>query len=100
MQTSNYQINLLSQNQAMKEYTINHGFNKVDWLLNRSAIDLVSELPLHSKDGDIYTLQDGRIGLYIEGAWQYLKPHSGAIMYVKNKGKFYMQEDELWIRLG
>jgi len=56
MQTSNYQIQLLSQNQAMKEYTINHALNKVSWLLNRAVIDFICELPEQKSEGDMYII--------------------------------------------
>ena len=80
----------------MKEYTINHAFNKVDWLLNRSAIALVGELPEDKVEGDIYLLADGKLALYIDEGWQSLTPSQGTIIYVRGDGKFYLSEGVGW----
>lgn len=96
MQTSNYQIDLLSQHQAMKEYTINHAFNKVDWLLNRSAIALVTNLPEDKSEGDMYLLEDGGLALYIDEGWQSFVPTLGTIIYVRGDGRFYLSEGVGW----
>lgn len=96
MQTSNYQIDLLSQNQAMKEYTINHAFNKVDWLLNRSAIALVQELPEAKAEGDMYLCEDGKLSIYLDEHWQSLTPSEGTVLYVRENRSFCILENKKW----
>jgi hypothetical protein len=58
MQTINYKLELLTQNQAMKEFNINHAFDKIDWLINRSAIDFINELPIDKSEGE-YIIHKG-----------------------------------------
>ncbi|MDF3047981.1 MAG: hypothetical protein K0R73_1099 [Candidatus Midichloriaceae bacterium] len=99
MKTLNYQIQLLSQNQAMKEFTINHSLNKISWLLNRAIIDFTAELPAQKSEGDMYIItasnqapaeMRNKIFIYLDGDWQMIEPGERALFYISGKKAFYI----------
>ncbi len=105
MRTSNYQLDLLAQNQAMKEFTINHALDKIDWLINRSAIDFINELPEEKSEGDMYIIyysegelreDNNKLAIYIGERWQLLTPSAGTILYVQKQRSFYIMFEQSW----
>ncbi len=82
MFTSNFNLPLLYQNQSMKEISINESINKVDNLLNRAVIDVVSQLPESATEGDMYILESNKISLFKNNTWELFEPKQNMAFFV------------------
>jgi hypothetical protein len=96
MQTINYNLPLISQNQSMKEISVNESINRIDYLLNRVVIDIVEVLPEDPFEGSLYIQSDNSLALFTNNKWDYFTPSKNIIFYVLSKKSFAVF-DEKWV---
>ncbi len=96
MHTTNYNLQMLHQNQSMKEIAINDSFNKIDFLINRAVIDFIDTLPIKAEEGDLYIQKDNSLALYINNQWETFLPKKNMVFYVISK-KAWVVFDDKWI---
>jgi hypothetical protein len=96
MQTLNYNLPLISQNQSMKEIAVNESLNRIDCLLNRAVIDIVEALPENTSEGSLYIQQDNSLALFTNNKWEHFTPSKNMIFYVLSKKSFAVFDDK-WL---
>ncbi len=93
MHTQNFNLQLLHQNQSMKEIVINESINKIDYLLNRAVIDFVNSLPVEPEEGDLYIQEDNSLALFINNKWEIFTPKKHMMFYVLSKKSWAVFQD-------
>lgn len=104
--TNNLNLNLVQQNQAQKEVTVNEALIAIDALINIGAENIGQITPPSSpNDGEIYIIgslanndwlgQDNKIAWFY-GNWRFIAPKEGISLWVKDKDKFYYYDGTMW----
>jgi|GEM_PF-4430327 len=111
MSTSdNLKFDLLEQNQAQKDVTINEALIQVDALLNNGAIDKdLTTPPTTPNNGDIYIIptgaasnwagQDNNIAWFNQ-IWRFIEPNEGMTIWVNDEDVLYTFDGTTWVANG
>ena len=91
--TPNLNLSLVSQAQSQKEVTINAAIQFLDMLMNNAVKNKTTTAPPGSPaEGDLYIVavsstgswagQAGKLAYYINGAWSFITPRTGLLVWV------------------
>ena len=96
-------IPYLVESQAQKEVTHNEAINLLELLVQPSAKDILATPPVSPAEGDLYIVdtsatgawagKDKHLTAYIGGAWKFLAPVKGYVVWVQDEAKFYYYSD-------
>ncbi len=106
--TSRFKLKLLSVNQAQKETTLNESINKVDAIMQSSAINISNMPPSTVTNGDVYVLDanpsgvwlgqaQNVIALYSANVWRFIAPIAGMRIWVKSLLSYLYFNSNAWV---
>jgi hypothetical protein len=106
-QTNNLKIDLIAQNQAQKEVTINEAIYALEALQNRGVIDKdLATPPSTPADGDTYIVAASPTGAwagkakniaYYNQIWRFIAPNEGLTIWVNDEDKLYTYNGTNWV---
>ena len=109
MNTTNFNITLLQQNQSMKELTINEIVEKIAAFMNKVAQETVTKLPEQVQHGDLFLIADNpeeqllkhanHLAIFVNDTWHFSPPHEGLIIFNFGIGKFLVFRKGAWEKL-
>ncbi len=106
--TSRFELPLISASQAQKHVTVNEALSRLDALVQLCVIDIDQNTPPSTaQEGDVYALgdspvdewfeQDLKIALYLNGGWIFMPAHVGMKAYIKALNSIAMFDGSSWI---
>lgn len=110
MQSSHLKFDLLAQNQAQKEVTVNEALIRIDALLNSGALSMSLTTPRQDNtEGDVYIIADNPIGAWSNRAmqiafyhskqWHFIRPNNGSMFWIIDQQKLYIFNGTNWVAL-
>lgn len=106
-QTDNLKINLLSQNQAQKEVTVNEALLILDIIQNNGIKDKdLAAPPSSPASGDAYIVAASPTGAWVNKAksvawynqtWRFISPKEGFTFWVNDENKLYSYDGSQWV---
>src|SRR5690606_9621340 len=110
--TTNLQLPYLMPAQAQKHVTMNEAIARLDVLCQANAISMSTMAqPGSPGDGDVYIIPsgktgtdwasatDGSIGYYQDGAWRFVIPGEGWLVWVKDEDGLFVRSGPAWVRV-
>jgi len=107
--TANLMLPYLAAGQAQKHVTVNESLQRLDALVQLSAVSATTSAePGSPADGAIYVLPSGKTGsdwgamadgalaYYVDGAWQEIAPSEGWRAYVRDTDNFLLFNGSAW----
>ena len=103
----------LQQNQAQKHVTLNDALRRLDALVQMHVLSAATSGPPASPaDGDAYLLpaeplsadwsiaSEGQLAVFQDGAWEFLTPHTGWLVFDAESGALLLFDGSDWTNLS
>ncbi len=95
MKTQNYNADLLVPFAASKEIYFNSAISLFDAILSKSILSEHDEFPENPEESALYLVSD-KIAIYINSAWQTIKPKEGMIFFRLDTENFIVYKNNEW----
>ncbi|MEP3052308.1 MAG: DUF2793 domain-containing protein [Erythrobacter sp.] len=101
--TSHFELPLLFAGQAQKEFFVNEALTKVDAILQKTVLGSQSAPPSDPATGNVFRIianatgewagHEGMLALFIGGAWTYIEPTPGLLIFDQSAEKLLLFAD-------
>lgn len=106
-QTSNLHLPFIVPDQAQKHVTHNEALQRLDALTQLVIHAILTQPPASPADGSCFAIgagasglwsgRDGKIGIFQDGAWDYVQPQAGWMGWLASTGKAVRYDGSAWV---